>query len=139
MRVFNGGLWTFDNHLLILGQIQVGDIPSQISLFHVNFWVQVHDVPARFMSPIVGQHLGNYIGEFVEYDENNNVGIWKSYTRTKVRVDVCDPLRRRVEWRVVHFKYERLGTFCFICGFLGHGDQYRDKHFTMEEDSGFRG
>lgn len=76
-RVFNGEPWTFDNHLLILEVVQSGDIHAEIPLYHVNFWVQVHDLPAGFMTPIVGQHLGNFIGEFVEYVDNNNAGVWR--------------------------------------------------------------
>lgn len=33
---------------------------------------QVHDLPTGFMTPTVGQSLGNFIGEFLEYDPNNN-------------------------------------------------------------------
>lgn len=43
------------------------------------------------MTPIIGQYLGNYIGEFFEYDNNNNAGFWRSYMRIKVKVDVRDP------------------------------------------------
>lgn len=46
------------------------------------------------MALVVGQHLGNHIGEFVEYDANNSTGIWQSYMRIKVRIDVCLPLKR---------------------------------------------
>nr|GLL21696.1 uncharacterized protein LOC109154879 [Ipomoea trifida] len=30
-------------------------------------------------------------------------------------------------WVVVDFRYERLPTFCFFCGVLGHGDKYCHK------------
>ncbi|KAI4350923.1 hypothetical protein L6164_005326 [Bauhinia variegata] len=73
-RVFNGGPWSFDNHMLILEPVKPGDIVSEIPLFHVCFWVQIHDLPAGFITPIIGKHLGNFIGSFVEYDENNNMG-----------------------------------------------------------------
>lgn len=112
--------------MLILGMVQSGNnILTQIPLYHVCFWVQVHDLPVGFMLPVVGEHLGNFIGEFVEYDTNNNVGIWKPFMRIKVRVHVRNPLKkeRKVrkaggEWNVVKFKYERLGIFCYLCGVL---------------------
>lgn len=120
-RVENGGPWSFENHLLILGTIPAGEIPSQIPLFHVPFWVQVHDVPAGFMSTTVGQHLGNFIGQFLSYDLNNNSNFWKTYMRIRVLIDVRLPLKKEqrlkkpgAEWKFVKFRYEKLGIFCFV-------------------------
>lgn len=44
-----GGPWSFDNHLLILGHMQMGVPIHNIPLFHVEFWVQVHNLPVGFM------------------------------------------------------------------------------------------
>lgn len=143
MRVLNGGPWTFDNHTLVLGTVQAGDILAQIPLNHVNFWVQVHDVPVGFMTELVGQHLGNFVFTFLEYDTHNDDGVWRSYMRLRVNVDVRMPLKREKkirkpggEWRIVKFKYKKLGTFCFLCGLLGHTDQFCDKLFMLEKDDG---
>ncbi|KAI4338334.1 hypothetical protein L6164_016674 [Bauhinia variegata] len=92
--VFNGGPWSFDNHMLILELVKPGYIVSKIPLFHVYFWVQIHDLPAEFITPIIGKHLGNFIGSFVEYDENNNTGGWRTFMRIKVRVNVRLPLKK---------------------------------------------
>nr|DAD27557.1 TPA_asm: hypothetical protein HUJ06_029025 [Nelumbo nucifera] len=54
------------------------------------------------MSINVRKQLGNFIGEFVEYDDNNNLGLWRNFMRTKVRVDVRNPLKR---WK----KIRRMG------------------------------
>lgn len=40
-----GGPWSFDSHLLILGRMQIGTLIQELSLFHVEFWVQVHNLP----------------------------------------------------------------------------------------------
>lgn len=119
-RIFNGGPWYFDNHILLMERIQPGDIPNQIPLFHATFWVQIHDLPAGFMSLVVGKALGNYIREFMEYDSKNNSGLWTNYMRIRVRLDVRQPLKQSKkvkkpagEWRTVRFKYERLGIFLF--------------------------
>lgn len=142
-RVMNTGPWSFDNYLLILFGIQEGEVLNQIPLFQATFWVQVHDVPTGFMSQRVGQILGNFIGQFVEYDANNNSSSWKSYIRIKVLVDVRKPLKRSKkiskqvgEAKVVKFKYERLGVFCFLCGCIGHNESFCDKIFDLENDDG---
>lgn len=145
MRVLNGGPWIFDNHMLILGTVHAGDLLAQIPLNHVCFWVKDHEILVGFMTEIVGQHLGNYVGTFLEYDEHNNDGVWRSFMRLKVSVDVCVSLKKEKkirkpggELRTVKFKYEKLGTFCFLCGLLGHTDQFCDKLFQIEHDDGCR-
>ncbi|MBA0769187.1 hypothetical protein Gotri_017948, partial [Gossypium trilobum] len=44
-RVLKGLPWTFNNHLLILSNLNRGEDPLKIPLIFVPFWVQIHDVP----------------------------------------------------------------------------------------------
>ncbi|GAU28887.1 hypothetical protein TSUD_293390 [Trifolium subterraneum] len=92
-EVLKGGPWTFDNFTLIIDRLKIGVALQDIPLFHVNFWVQIYDVPIGMMLETVGKGLANYIGEFVEYDKNNNTSFWRKYMRVKVRVDVRSPLK----------------------------------------------
>jgi hypothetical protein len=55
-------------------------------------------------------------------------------------VDIRLPLKRYKkikkpggESRIVKFKYERLGTFCYICGLLGHSDIKCPKLFDIAD------
>lgn len=93
-HILNGGPCLFNNHHLMLGNFDSGDIPSLVPLYHIAFWVQVHDLLAGFMSPIIGQSLGNFIGDFLEYDPKNSSGIWRSYMRIRVNVEVRQPLKK---------------------------------------------
>lgn len=144
-RVTNDGPWSFDNHLLVLGRVQLGVVMSHIPLFHVAFWVQADNLPLGFMTTTVGTYLGNYVGSFMEYDKSNNANLWRKYMRLRVLIDVRVPLKkeRKVkmqggEWSTMSFKYERLGVFCFLCGLLGHNDQLCDHRFTLDNDNGRR-
>lgn len=119
---------------------------SNIPLFHVAFLVQIHNLPLGFMTTIVGTHLGNYIGMFMEYDKTNNTNLWRKYMRIRVLIDVHMPLKkeRKVkirggDWSMVVFKCERSGTFCFLYGLVGHSNQFCDHRFTFEVDDGSRG
>ncbi|KAK6148365.1 hypothetical protein DH2020_019277 [Rehmannia glutinosa] len=92
------------------------------------------------MKESVGKQLVNFVGKFVEYDGNNNSAIWRAYMRIKVEIDVRLPLKRfkkirRLEgdWTIVSFKYERLGVFCYICGLMGHGEQFCEKRLSITE------
>lgn len=91
--------------------------------------MHIYDFPAGFFNLCIGQLLGNFIGSFVEYDKKNGVMVWRDFMRIRVRLDVWMPLKRHKVVRkpdgdcfIVAFKYERLPTFCFICGVLGHSD-----------------
>lgn len=93
-----GGPWTFDNYLMVLGQMQLGVPVPEIPLNHADFCVQVHHLPVRFMKEAVGKLLANFIGTFVEYDPSNNMSVWHSYMRLRVHIDVRLPLKQ--EWKV---------------------------------------
>jgi 14-3-3 protein epsilon len=144
--VLNGGPWSFDNNMLILEQVQLGMQIDQIPLYHVNMWVQIHDLPTGLMKEKFGIPLANYIGTFMEYDKNNNSCFWRQYMRLKVRIDVRQPLKRDTKvkdregkWCTIKFKYEKLGIFCFVCGVMGHAENKCELRFAMEQDDGVRG
>lgn len=66
----------------------------------------------------------------MEYDASNNSRGWRTYMRIRVNIDVLKSLKKEIKlhksgrkWRMVTFKYERLGTFSFVCGILGHNDK----------------
>ncbi|CAK8568524.1 unnamed protein product [Lathyrus sativus] len=143
--VLNGGPWNFDNNLLIIEMVQLGVQIENIPLNHVEFWVQVHNLPAGLMLERVGITMANFIGSFVEYDKNNNSSFWRQHMRLRVKIDVWKPLKKQTrvknkggEWCTVSFKYERLGIFCFVCGILGHTEQRCEVRFAMTKDNGVR-
>ncbi|CAI8618873.1 unnamed protein product [Vicia faba] len=79
------------------------------------------------MSEVVDILIGNHIGKFVKYDEQNNYASWRKFMRIRVGINVQLPLKK--SWFFnrmtgdkvqVVFKYEKLGTFCFLCGLIGH-------------------
>lgn len=61
-------------------------MPAQVPLFHVMFWVQIHDLPSEFMMVEVAKGLGDYIGVFMEYDAKNTSNLWRSFMRVRVNV-----------------------------------------------------
>ena len=98
------------------------------------------------MSESMSKQLGNYIGFFLAYDSNNNVGSIKDYMRLRVSMDVRPPLKRgkrirtpKGDWFFVSFKYERLSLLFFICGCLGHLDRFCPKFFIVPEEEITRG
>ena len=79
------------------------------------------------MIEVVGRDIGNNMGRFIELDKRANQSDQAKFMRIRVELPVDKPLRRGGNvvgmegdkyW--VHFKYERLRTFCFFYGKIGH-------------------
>ncbi|MBA0812487.1 hypothetical protein Gohar_026454 [Gossypium harknessii] len=66
--VLSGTLWFFNNHLLILHKIQMGEEPLLVSLYLSEFWVQIHDLALGLMTETMAKQFGDFLGQFLEYD-----------------------------------------------------------------------
>ncbi|MBA0551020.1 hypothetical protein Golob_021924 [Gossypium lobatum] len=67
-RVIQGSPWTFSNHLLVFHRLEKGEDPIQVSLYYVDFWVQVHDLPVGFYKEQLARQFRNFLGTFLDYD-----------------------------------------------------------------------
>ncbi|KAL8457233.1 hypothetical protein ACS0TY_035178 [Phlomoides rotata] len=123
-RVLDGSPWSFGSHPMILRQLQFGEIPLQVSLNKLCYWVHVHDLPVGAFSEGVGRVLGNYIGRFITYDETNRGAVWRDFMQIRVEIDVGEPLKIGKKIRIgcrdatwVKFKYEGYIYFAlFVAG-----------------------
>lgn len=124
-RVLKGSPWTFNNHLLILSHLQQEGDPLKVPLIYTHFWVQIHDVPIGLFSENLAVKLGNFLGEFLEYDGSSRGKENYNYMRIKAKLDIRRPLKRKKQvmfngrYPYVRFKYERLSLFYFYYGRLG--------------------
>ncbi|PNY15691.1 hypothetical protein L195_g012392 [Trifolium pratense] len=133
-RVFQAGPWTFDNHMLVLKKLAVGDEPLAVKLDEIEVWVQIFNLPFGYVVEPIGLLIGSHLGRYVKYDDYTNSGSWRLYMRVRVAIKVDEPLKQGLTFEkedggVVHvfFKYERLGIFCFLCGVLGHTESFCPK------------
>ena len=129
--VERSGPWNFDNNLLLLSRWKKGMTTENITFTHSPFWVQVWGLPFEFLSEEVGKEIGCKLGEVIEVDKRSWQADQAKFMRIRVNFPIHKPLRRGAHitnaegerfW--IHFKYERLPTFCFICGKLGHDDKH---------------
>lgn len=139
--VLNGGPWSFDNAMLIVSKIPAGEEPLNVSLWSIEMWIQIHDLPKGFMYEAVGKQLGDFFGEFITYDAKNNSSIWMEYMKIKIKMDFRKPLKRKKKIRrkngtefTVHCKYERLGDFYFECGLMSHTERFCRKAMENRGD-----
>lgn len=135
--VLKGGPWSFDNAMFEMAEVPKGEEPLNVPLWHVNMWMQIYELPSGFISEAMGKQLGDFFGEFLEYDNKNNTSSWREFMRIRVRLDVRKPLKRKKKIMkksgvevMVSCKYERLGEFCFTCGMLTHTDHYCRKFLS---------
>ena len=129
--VERSGLWNFDNNLLLLSRWKKGMTTANITFTHSPFWVQVWGLPFEFLSEEVGKEIGCKLGEVIEVDKRSWQADQAKFMRIRVNLPIHKPLRRGAHFTNaegerfwINFKYERLPTFCFICGKLGRDDKH---------------
>ena len=129
--VERSGPWNFENNLLLLCRWRKGLSSANISFTHSPFWVQVWGLPFENMTEEVGRVIGSKIGHVLEVDRRSWQDEQAKFMRIKVEIPIDKPLRRGGyitneeggrSW--VTFKYERLPTFCYNCGILGHDNRH---------------
>ncbi|XP_030483377.2 uncharacterized protein LOC115699973 [Cannabis sativa] len=135
-RVLEGTPWTFNRNPLVVERLKEGKNPRNKPLNTMEIWVQVYNLEVGYRSDRVLQGVGVYIGTYVSSCPKNFAGIWRDYFRVRVLINVEKPLKRRmriyknkVEWFWANFKYERVLTFCFICGIIGHSERFCHRLF----------
>jgi len=142
-NVLNDRPWTYDNCNLVIERISPGMVPKNVCLDFMNIWVQVHNLPYGFIQLKVGEAIGKYLGELVEYDSKHLVQ--SMFMKLKVCINVTQPLKQELkvctaggEWIQILFKYERLDNFCYACGILSHTDCACEMLYDQEHDDGTR-
>lgn len=85
------GPWNFENYLLVVDRVKIGKALEDIPLFHVDFWVQILNLPVRLVLESVGRPIANYISEFVEYDKNDDTSFWRTYMKSKAGMMFGNP------------------------------------------------
>lgn len=135
-RVLNNGPWTFNQQVLLIKKLNIDEQLKDIKLTEIYIRVQVYDLPIGFNSEFILKSIGNYVGRFLESDSRNFQGMCINYLRIKVAIDVFRLLRAKMrlkksggEWMWIQFKYERLPSFCFYCGLIGHTDKFCEVMF----------
>ena len=136
-KVLSGRPWTFDQNLVMLNDIDGTQQPSSIEMTMCPFWIRLYNLPMGCRSEKHIRLVAGGVGEVVEVDTDGVV--WDTSARVRVIADVSKPLRRMQTITtskgsaLIEIKYERLPTFCYGCGIIGHIE--RDCLVTEEEEA----
>ncbi|XP_074355882.1 uncharacterized protein LOC141695542 [Apium graveolens] len=144
-RVLEDGPWTFNQQVLLIKKFNADEQLKDVQLSELYMWIQVFDVPVGFKSESVLKSIGNFLGKFMESDARNFKGMFRDYLRIRVAIDISRPLKSQMhikkprrEWLWIKFKYERLPSFCFYCGKIGHTEKFCEILFDNPQDQDTR-
>ncbi|KAK9983952.1 hypothetical protein SO802_033477 [Lithocarpus litseifolius] len=141
-KIFASEPWSFDRHLVLIQRYEKKLSVRELSFNQAAIWVQIHDIPANFMTREIAEELCENVG-MVDRTIDFSEMIGGSFMRVRVVIDVALPLcrGRRItldegEEGWVSFKYERLPNICYWCGCLNHSD--RDCDRWIESDGSLK-
>ena len=131
-KVILGEPWSYNRHLVIFQGFDGSKALKDIEFKFCYFWIQIHDIPYKFMLEETVKEIGETIGPLINPCDASE---WKGgmFLHVRVRIDTTRPLchKRRVtfeegleQW--VSFQYERLPNICFWCGMFSHDDKECD-------------
>ena len=129
--VKRNGLWNFENNVLLLSRWRKGLTLANLVFTHAPFWIQVWGLPFEYMTEEAGRDIGSKIGRVMEVDKRSWQANQAKFMRVRIELPIEKPLRRggyvsnmNGDRCWVSFKYERLPTFCFSCGKIGHDEKH---------------
>ena len=140
-RILKDGPWSFDNQMLLLKRWQRGMSAANVVLDRVSLWVQIWGAPFDMVSPQVAADIGGRIGTVEEVEKRRSNDSLSLFMRVRVSISVSKPLRRGYfvsdsegnrTW--LSFKYEKLGMFCYFCGYVGHDLKHCAGFFAVEKN-----
>ena len=62
-KILLNQLWSFDKHLVMLQRYTIDCPICELVFSKTLFWVQVHDIPVRYMTKKVAKNICETIGE----------------------------------------------------------------------------
>lgn len=141
-RVLEDGPWSYDQNLLILQRLGRNESPFEATLDRADFWIQIHKIPQPLTNVKMAELIGASLGRFIKADVSHFDGTWNAFIRIRVSIEIHKPLKKMVriilsngESLNLECKYERLPTYCFICGLIGHAEKYCPQQFDIDDDS----
>lgn len=91
-RTFRRGPWSFDKNLVILRQIPKGMEPTSVDMDISDFHVHITRLPCGFANQSITRIIGQALGGFVEFQENEEKKIVSNTMRFRVSISILKGL-----------------------------------------------
>lgn len=121
------GPWSVNGIILQLSPWKPFFEPTFAKLSSAAIWIQLHNLPVEFWEGETLEAIANQFGTLLKVDEFTAALTRSKFARICVDVDLSKPLSRGFWIGDDHHRvfvivlYERLPTFCYSCGLIGHG------------------
>lgn len=121
------GPWAVNGIILQLAPWQPYFEPAFTKLSTAAVWIQLHNLPVEFWEGESLETVCSLFGKLLKIDDLTSSLSRSRFARICVEIDLAKPLKQGFwigddEHRVfVVVLYERLPTFCYKCGIVGHG------------------
>lgn len=126
-RLLSEGPWTINGIILQLSPWHPFFEPTFTKLTTAAIWIQLHNLPIEFWSGDTLETISSHLGRLLKIDDLTLSLTRTKYARICIELDLSKPLCKGF-WlgddlhRVfIVVLYERLPTFCYSCGVIGHG------------------
>ncbi|XP_012837699.1 PREDICTED: uncharacterized protein LOC105958242 [Erythranthe guttata] len=115
-----------DKHAILFKELSPGSDPNEVELALMPIIARLHNIPMSLRSEYTSRVIGGKIGQMLEvFPQKPNT--YGDFVRIRLMLDVNLKLKRGVfvqdldgEKLWVSITYERLPSFCFLCGRIGH-------------------
>lgn len=141
----NNGPCQFDLSALILKDYDGKTRPSEMVFDKVEAWVRIKDLPIDKRTEEFGIPLGNWLGEVVKVDVDNESFARAKQLRVRANISMFEPLAKCFNLKKskddlqgirYDFLYEKIPHFCFDCGRLVHVDGNCDSNVEQKSQWG---
>lgn len=118
--------WTFDGQFLLLKPWQEDLDLLNLSFNSVPIWIQIWNLPPHWLSKEIGLRFKSLFTDVIDVLIPEGGSRKGCYLKILAEIDLSKPLLRGTKLRFkdqviwVRFEYERMASFCFYCGLVGH-------------------
>ncbi|XP_075675152.1 uncharacterized protein LOC142644416 [Castanea sativa] len=78
-RVLELEPWTYDKHMVVFECVREIESVSSLEFSKATFWVQIHNIPERSLTQVIGEAIGNTIGKVIEVADLEDDGVGNEF------------------------------------------------------------
>lgn len=90
-RVLELEPWLNDKHMVAFERVSKIESVPLLEFSRVTFWVQIHNVPERFLTQSTSESVGNTIGKVLEVADPVDDGAGNEFLQVRVSIDISKP------------------------------------------------